>query len=357
MCNLTNFPRENNFDFLRFFAAALVIFSHSFPLTGINDREIMLRFSNGQWTLGGVAVSIFFIISGFLITHSYINSRSFSDYIIRRILRIFPGLIVVILISCFVLGPLVSSFGILDYFSLSQTYNYLGNIFMFPIVYVLPGVFENNIYPSAVNGSIWTLPYEFICYLLIPLLGLLGMFSRKKLLLWFTLLLALMYAMLPQSILGIVKNGIIAGSFIELLFCFLTGALFYFGYGKMRFNLFYFICTLFATLYLMRFGNFKIIIIPLLAYLVFCFAFSKWIKLNTFNKFGDLSYGLYIYAFPIQQCFQHYTSNSQNYFTHFLISFFITLIFAYLSWHLVEKHFIRNKARYYEKFIKLHNSN
>ena len=98
--------RNNNFDFIRFIAASMVIYSHAFPLSRGNDGELLKDITNGQWSFGSLAVAVFFVISGFLISQSYDRKNQPLNFIKARILRIFPGLIVVILLSALVLGPL-----------------------------------------------------------------------------------------------------------------------------------------------------------------------------------------------------------------------------------------------------------
>lgn len=143
--------RDNNINFLRFIAASLVIWFHMASLLAIPEPYIM-----GQG-LGPIAVNIFFVLSGYLIAKSWTRSSSFGSYLIRPIARIFPGLAVVILLSVFVMGPIVTSLPLGDYFADAGTWKYLSLIVLAPISNVLPGVFDANPLPYAVNGSLWTL--------------------------------------------------------------------------------------------------------------------------------------------------------------------------------------------------------
>ena len=103
--------RDNNINFLRFIAASRVIWFHMASVLAIPEPYIM-----GQG-LGPIAVNIFFVLSGYLIAKSWTRSSSFGSYLIRRIARIFPGLAVVILLSVFVMGPIVTSLPLGDYFA------------------------------------------------------------------------------------------------------------------------------------------------------------------------------------------------------------------------------------------------
>jgi peptidoglycan/LPS O-acetylase OafA/YrhL len=151
------------FDLVRLFGAILVIFGHSYPLTGVAGPGLA---ANGVATIG---VKIFFVVSGYLIAQSWLRDPNLPRFLIRRCLRIFPALIVLIFVTTFIVGPLLSRLPASEYFTHPETYNYLQNILLY-INYFLPGVFEKNIYPNAVNGSLWSLPAEFSMYILTPFL-------------------------------------------------------------------------------------------------------------------------------------------------------------------------------------------
>ncbi len=325
----------------------MVILTHSYALTGNDSQEVLVRLTHGQWTLGGLAVAVFFMISGFLVSHSYLNSKDISEFILKRFLRIFPGLAVVILLSAFLLGPIISELTPKEYFTHPQTYHYLHTIVLFPIEYVLPGVFGSNLYPNAVNGSIWTIPYEVLCYIGVCLLGGFGFFKQKKTLIALFLIIFCVMSYLPESILITTKNGITIRYLLELSCYFLVGAIFYFYHNKIKYNYLYLALSLVVLIYCSYQNEFKNAFMLAGAYVVFHFAFDTNIKLSNFSKYGDFSYGLYIYAFPVQQLVQHLTINSVGFKGNFLISFVITLILAFLSWHIVEKNFIKKKSYFY----------
>lgn len=168
--------RSNHFDLLRLVAAFMVLLAHCYPLYGIGKDAIAasngwLRVSAhfGEW-----GVAIFFVISGYLITASYLRRGDWRDYAICRVLRIMPAYAVVIALSVLVLGPLVSRLSFVDYFTTSQTWEYLRGVFPFALHYALPGVFLENPYPLTVNGSLWTIPVEIAMYLLVGVLGVSG---------------------------------------------------------------------------------------------------------------------------------------------------------------------------------------
>ena len=184
----TSSHRFNNFDFLRFFFAALVIFSHSFDLIGGKGANPISQFTRGEIDGGSVAVDGFFIISGFLIAQSFLNSRSVFDYFKRRILRIYPGFIAAAIISLVFFGWLGM------HFSPAYWQNVEPGIFLQRLAVLkqlwVPQTFHDSHWP-LVNGPIWTIQYEFACYILIALLGVTGILRLRAflLVLFFSLLL------------------------------------------------------------------------------------------------------------------------------------------------------------------------
>src|SRR6185312_1579601 len=144
---------SNIFDALRFFAAALVIFSHSYALAGYPEPQLQ------GISLGALGVRIFFILSGVLITASWVSHPRFTAYIGKRLLRIWPAMAFIIVLMTFAIGPLFTIFPLHAYFTNNQTYAYLNGLTIFGLHLDLPGVFTSN--PAGgVNGSLWTLPYE-----------------------------------------------------------------------------------------------------------------------------------------------------------------------------------------------------
>ena len=209
--------RSNNFDTLRILAAFSVMISHSFTLEG-NPAEPLFIATDGQLSIGDLAVLIFFAISGFLIAKSYDRSHSAFDFVLARCLRILPALIAVLFISAFVIGPFLATLPVSEYFSNKHIYGYvIGNALMW-FHPSLPGVFETLPYPNAVNGSLWTLSPEIECYLAVLFLGL-----TKQLRGWLTFVLALGSAF---AALAFQKTGSRVGLY-DMFGCFAAGATIY----------------------------------------------------------------------------------------------------------------------------------
>lgn len=171
--------KSNNLQALRFIAAVMVIISHSFSVgMGDSSKEWFIILTNGQLSMGNLAVAVFFCAGGYLIAKSMCKAKKFSTYFKARINRIFPLLIIVVGLSMFLLGPIMTNLNLKDYMSDVTLYKYALNGLLIP-VHELPGVFSNNIYGPTVNGSLWTLPVEFLCYIGCFLLYKLQMLKKK----------------------------------------------------------------------------------------------------------------------------------------------------------------------------------
>lgn len=165
----------NGFWLLRLLAAGLVVFGHSFVITG----QVPPRLLGVEVQL--VGVHVFFVISGYLITGSWQEDPCWVRYAWRRALRIMPGLVAVVVLTALVLGPGVTALRLGTYFAAPGTWLYLWNAGLAP-VFSLPGVFGDGRPYSAVNGSLWSLPIEVALYALVPLVGGRGVLARRVLL-------------------------------------------------------------------------------------------------------------------------------------------------------------------------------
>ncbi len=218
--------RDNNFDVLRLVAAVLVLLSHCYPLTGHPEPFAELT----GVTLGEVGVVMFFAMSGFLIAKSWTDEPQPGRYFFKRALRLLPALVVAVAFTTLIVGPLFTELPLTDYFTDPETWIYLIRAsLLVTIAGQLPGVFEDNVYPEAVNGSLWTLPLEAGCYVMIVVLGLIGVLQRRALLgaAAAVVLLALTpLSPLPDGISHTAGGGNVK-SVVELIATFLLGALLY----------------------------------------------------------------------------------------------------------------------------------
>lgn len=332
--------RENSIDFLRFFLAALVIFSHSYPLLlkTSNREEPIYVATGGQKTGGELAVEGFFILSGFLITRSWFSSRGLGDYLLRRSLRIYPGFFAAALFSGLIAAPLLSP-DVNEYRRLFSPWSFaLGAI---DLCLTIPG--------QGVNGSLWSIRYEFLCYLAIAALGLLGVLGRRRLVLAAFLVCLTYYA-------GQVHLGWrVPGSRLSWLYCypefwprvmsaFLAGAVAYLYRDRIAFST-GLVATAVAALALgtlVPSWRLLPVLFPMAgAYLLLFLAFQPEHAQVNFARRGDFSYGLYLYSFPIQMLLVKWFGPWLVPTGLFLAALAVSMGAAFLSWHFVERPFLR----------------
>lgn len=332
--------RQNNFDFLRLLFASLVIVSHSYILTG--NPELLSQMTNGQVTFGALAVDVFFIMSGYLILTSLKFSKSLHSYFWKRFLRLFPGLFVLLVFSLVLIVIVYTGKNI---FGENAFWTYLpNNLSLYRVQYFVNDVFENNTYPRAINGSLWSLSYEFTMYLFI---GLLFPFKDSKLVPWLLLgcfiVSMLLYNFNPGFLNGVFsKIRLESTQAYRLGGCFLSGSLLTFintdKINKMGFKWMLFAIVL-VSIWLNAYKMIAPLILPFLIILT-GLSFSKALDYIP-SKLGDISYGVYIYGFLIQQTLLHYFKLNSLWLT--VISLSITYLLSYFSWHYIEKKCLRYK--------------
>nr|WP_289135086.1 acyltransferase [uncultured Halomonas sp.] len=339
--------RDNNFNLIRFVAATLVLFSHSFALSiGSSDAE-PLRASIGM-TWGDIAVDIFFITSGFLIANSFLTRSNVLVFLWSRALRIFPALIIAVLFCVFVIGIAFTSLEPKEYLAHDQTQRYLiKNIMLVGgIEYSLPGVFSENPFSHAVNGSLWTMPYEVKMYmLLIVMFGSFALASRATKLLNYKHLIA--FLGISAITLHIINHfeDLFTGQFLRLFSMFFIGAAFY-GWREKIFlssRITALLLVLLVAASLVNKTIFFVIYCFALPLIIFGLAYLVSGQIRRFNKLGDYSYGIYIYAFPVQQSLAALIPNI-SVFSMIVLSFLVTCTLAALSWHLIEKRCLKLKS-------------
>lgn len=337
--------RRNNIDALRLVLSLLVLLSHCYPLaSGTEAFEPLALLSNNQLTLGGFAVDGFFILSGYLIVQSWDRSRSVRSYLMKRVRRIYPGYLAAVAVCVWIVIPLASPNG-RDVFSFATVFD---NIWRFLLLrgFHGPGAFLENPHPRAVNGSLWSIPYEFWCYIGVMLLGLAGCLKRRR------LLLALLVGAVISHFVFQYCSLKIHGGFLREIFgsprgwarllpCYLAGIVLA-RYrecvpvsGKLA--ALAFLMFLLAA----RVSHGLIIAIPTCGtYLLFWVAFTGVVRWHNAAKWGDFSYGIYLYAFPIQQLTMYYLGRPVAPLLLFALCLVPTLLAGIASWFLVERWFL-----------------
>lgn len=336
-----NSREHNNFNLLRLLAAIGVIITHSYALLGKPEVDFLKQLTHGLISASKLGVYVFFVISGYLVTKSLERSASLGSFFKKRALRIFPALVVVVVLAAGVLGPLFTELSWQNYFTSFATYRYLGGVFLYFITYRLPGVFLHNPYPGAINGSLWTLPYEWTCYVL--LVGL-APFIRKNN--FKAVGAAALGAMALRTIFGrwqfwLVIPGISVDTrqLLLYLFVFLGGAVLAQAGARVPYRTWIAAVLLFVLLALVFVSKsladyWLLLVLPYL--LIWLAALPLPTKLQQFFVRADFSYGLYIYAFPVAQILIYYF-NGFNPHTLAVATTLAALPFAIASWYLVER--------------------
>ena len=319
--------RENNFDFLRMVAASLVLYSHHFALTGRGEPSF---FSLHSW--GGFAVMIFFSISGYLVTQSWFADPHIGRFAARRVLRIWPALTIVVAAAALLLGPLVTRLPIAEYYADPGTWRYFHNLSMTP-VYVLPGVFETNPYALGVNGSLWTIPIEVRCYILFGLMGAVGLWRWRWVLVAITITYAIWYFYKSSpDLYGKVNYP------RELILYFFSGGAIFALKDRWQARPWHWLAgTLMAGLIAAASGFPYLGLSLALPYATILFGISSTPGIKTAGRYGDFSYGIYLFAYPTQQTVIHYLYPEFGFLGTLLLASGITLGLAVASWHLIEK--------------------
>lgn len=360
--------RHNNFDALRVFAALCVLLSHAFLIAEGNDaHEPMILLTGRQCVLGHIGVFIFFTLSGFLVTQSYEQTNGALRYLAKRALRILPGLFGALIVTAFVLAPLVTSLSLVEYFGRSEPYRYVLNnlVFNYRTIHELPGVlFVNNPVGLEVNGAMWTLGAEVLMYLMVLALGSLRLLRLPPLLALLVLGLAfihfpeldpehnwaLLLDRLPSSTAQLLKaspwfNDWLTniGGWSWLLAFFAAGMVLYRLRGTRIFD---WRVALFAVAGLVASVPLRqvILLFPLFgSYLVIYLALNSRLPVIPAAAFGDLSYGLYIYGWPAEEAMVWAGGGHITWWQDFLGALILAGGMALLSWHVIEKPALRLK--------------
>jgi peptidoglycan/LPS O-acetylase OafA/YrhL len=341
---------KNNFDAIRILMALTVVWSHSFAIyLSTEDNEPISLLMNGTHNAGNLAVLVFFVISGYLICQSAFNSRSMLSFFDKRIRRIYPGYLVATTICAFIVVPLFSSHTDLSVWQIEKTFG-------------LNLLLKNYVPPSdafggrgIVNGSLWSIPYEFWCY--IGLASMTALFLRRAK--WtaplITALLILTRIWLDATGRkpgGGITEFIIGWQYIwfSVLPCFLAGTTLYLYRDSIQRNGF---VALIGIAIMIVASHLPVdrkiqeiatntLLPPVIAYATICLAFSSTIRWHNAAAFGDFSYGTYLYAYPIQlmmlACFPQL-----SFPLYTLACLTAALIAGIISWCLVERWFLIRK--------------
>lgn len=333
---------RNNFDLLRFLFAFVVFLVHAHILTGNTDLAPL-----SQWLSSGIAIKGFFVISGYLVFMSHENSRSIFDYLEKRTRRIYPAYFAVICL-CAAAGAFVTSRPPAEYFSFDLLKYLAANLsFLNFLAYTLPGVFSTNPLPT-VNGALWTLKIEVLFYLCVPLIALLARRWGHLVTMSLLYVLSLAYSFVMMHRLGTTGDqlyAVLARQLPGQLTYFVAGMACY-HYRQMLASKIPWLLIPSAVVFMTGDRVVSTVAEPLaLAALVIYFA-TGFRYLGNFGRFGDLSYGVYIVHFPILQGTIAAGAFGKSAYVGLIIAAALVLVAAFLSWHLIEKRWLRKSSHY-----------
>lgn len=336
MAQLSEFTdgRDNNYQLLRVLAALLIALYHSFymVLGPLMSEEAY----PGLYLTSQIVLNFFFVTSGFLIAQSFERRQDLISYGLARCLRLLPGLFVLSVLVCFVLGPLVTDRALSAYFGAPVTWLYVPFTTFFHPDLVLPGVFSSNPNKDEIVTAIWTLRYEVVCYVVLAFVGVLIGLRKSSL---FTLMVAAVlvgYGVItylsPLRDIAFVNHLMHFGlSFFIGMVCFVyrSDIVLHWGIGIGA--------LLLAIIGHVSFGKFaEPLVIAAMAYIVLWLAYVPTGLIRRYNKVGDYSYGVYIYHYPVQQSLMFWIGGFSP-IGLFMASMPLVFGLAILSWVFIER--------------------
>ena len=318
----------NNLILMHLVAAFAVIYVHVSAVTGNGPADFFLQLV-GYKFIGGIAFDIFFVISGFLVTASALGRNGLLYYVMSRLLRIYPILIICVTLTVFLLGPALTASS--TYWSTQQSWSYLWrNTTAFSTEYFLPGMFADA-HDKAVNGSLWSLAIELRLYLIVLILAAFGILKNCavfNLLFFLALVTVYFFSRNMDATISPLKSFARSHEVLDWKLCLdelcchpdqsctLVGTSFFFA----------------ASQHLTP--EFGVAYALLLPYLGFYLTFAPGVA--WFNRFGDYSYGVYLYGWIAQQIVLLLNPEMTN-TLNVLYSCTLALALATTSWHFGRK--------------------
>lgn len=328
--------RSRGFDYFRIFLSCAVVVWHS-------ARVSYPDFGMGPWLrpTAGLILPCFFALSGYLVSGSLIRSRTVHEFVALRAMRIVPALAVETVLSMVIIGSLFTTLSLGAFYSHPQTHAYLFNIVGY-VHFKLPGVFT-DLPINAVNLSLWTVPFELECYLLIVILWVTRIIRSP---------LALLLAAIGLQIAipafdlyrGVEMDATRPVAARVLVLAFLYGVLLYNFRDRLRLNGLLLIVSLAACLVCLRFVSLSYFVALPAAYVTIYLGLLNLPKVPVVMD-GDYSYGIYLYSFPIQQAITQLLPDHREWYVNAPISLVLAAACAAFSWHVVEKPVLQQRKR------------
>lgn len=321
---------NNNLDLVRIIAALMVIFGHSFALTLTPNMQEPFNYFFPFTYSGSIAVKVFFFISGLLVTNSIIKSKSISEFTVARFFRIYPAFAITIILTGIAIGPLAYNGGINDYINNPGVFNYISHSLFFDTQYFINGVFSGNRDGGSINGSLWTIAIEVSAYAVVLAIFIFTGFKRKTT----SNIILLSIIIIPLTDINGLNFIVDRNSEAYLLpSCFALGSIF--AINKKSIKLDFRIPVGFFIIYktsystdLSHFAFYAGICTSLLY--ISTFKLIKSIRIK-----NDISYGIYLWGFPIQQLLSYYYKLDTV--SLIIFSSIISIVVGYFSFVLIER--------------------
>lgn len=332
--------KNNNLTFIRLVAALSVIYGHTSAVVAGAPAD-WVAVTTGYAFIGGVAVDLFFLISGFLVTASILNG-GVKNYVISRVLRIYPALWVNLILVTFVMGGALTTLSLTDYLTNGAVWSYFtGLAFTYKGGFFLPGLFTQH-HDQAVNGSIWSVLIEVWLYIVVLAFYTFGLMRSRAVFntVFFVLIVVLWN---DKSFLPAAING---STMMHVCLLFYIGSFLYINRDSVPVSPYFMLIALFLAGITLGTDKFAYGYILLLVTFFCTVSFLK--QFAWMDKWGDYSYGVYLYGWPAQQltvwAFPEFTGNQNC-----LVASAIALVCGIASWHLIEKRAMRLKRVFIRK--------
>ena len=332
--------RNNNFQLIRLVAATSVVLFHCYALTNHWTDEPLWR-RVPELNFGALGVACFFVISGFLVTQSWLARDRVIPFVAARVLRIYPALIGAVVLTI-VLAGISGTLGWSRFLADPQTLDYIVHVTpAWEMRHRLPGAFPANPIPHDVNGSLWTLPAELRLYVAVLIAGVAGLLARRVV--WFAALwLLLALSLWRPDWLPMLPHDVATR---DLVLLFALGSLACVWRDAIPVSLV--IAAIAVLLVIVNPADLGrgALLAPLVAYVVLVVAYHPRVVWPAFNRLGDYSYGVYVYSFPIQQTLVQRIPGIEP-APLFAVAMACTLGIAALSWHWLEQPALGLKSRF-----------
>jgi peptidoglycan/LPS O-acetylase OafA/YrhL len=335
--------RPSGFDYMRLCLSVSVVLMHT-VVVSYGDAGAAVFWSTPLKPFYRLVLPMFFALSGFLVAGSLERCKTIGTFLGLRAIRIYPALAVEVLLSAFILGPLMTSVTLPEYFSDVQLREYLLNV-LGDIHFRLPGVFADNPVQFTVNGQLWTVPFELLCYIGLTGMAMLGIVKQRQIG-WFALFITTAVFLAARLYkygghcpeLDVTNPGSLkAFPGMFLIVAFLAGLVLFLYRDKVRWSGKLAAASAILTVALLGPVPFGESFSPLpVAYLTVYLGLTNFRRVS-FLRHADLSYGIFLYGYVVQQTVAHMLPWSRHWYLNFAIALPLTVLVAAVSWHFIER--------------------